>query len=426
MQPRNEVFVRQSVLYVLMATVVACLCGCGGGSSSSTPPLPPPPTGTAMKVTFAGIAPLVVAEQIGTGAWAAATLQSGLLSFTLPQGTTTYAIAYVCPTVQGMGPLNYEYVIEATIQDGTTYAVSCRPVPTAGTVTGSVNASAIAGTANVQIYGQFGYGASVTGASGSFSAMIASGSNDIAVVAQDASSNVLGLKIVRSQTVPGAVNGGNAVTLASTDAVTTMQPISVTNVPAGFTATPSVGMYYDTSNQTDFRLLSSSSATQYPVVPASEAQSGDFYSFSAYTANASHQAVYIQQLLTTAAPIALQFPAPLTYTAPTPAAFPSFAFSYTGFSGLSAVADYAEMDWSTSATTQSILTVTATAGYQNGATNLVVPNLTSIPGFFPSASSGTTVNWQDTVYGGTYMPYTVLPATGTLYSALNSGTYTEP
>ena len=379
---------------------------------------------TPIAVTFQGVAPLAVAEQIGTGAWAAASLQNNQLSLALPQGTTTYSIAYVCPTEMGMGPLNNEYIIQATVQDGTAYSQTCFNNPTTGSATGSVDASAIAGTATVVIYGAGLFQTSVTGATGTFNATLENGINDIAAVAFDASSHILAVKIVRSQTVPGAVNGGNTITFAASDAVT-QQTIAITNIPAGFNPAPAVSAEYETANHTFF-YLNGSSSTQYAVVPSTEAHSGDYYSFSANDAGGTHQAIFVFQNATTAGAATLPLPTPLAYAAPAAAAFPSFNLSYSGFSGDAAIAYSANIQWFVNTSTLELITVTATSAYQNGATTLAIPNLTGISGFLQTAASGTTVYWRASAYGGTYQSFMPAPSSSMLSLAVNSSTYVEP
>ncbi|HXY16404.1 MAG TPA: hypothetical protein VEI26_18075, partial [Terriglobales bacterium] len=143
--------------------------GCGGGTGGSPNPTPPS-EGTAVSIKFTGGGPLAVAQQTGTGTWSTASLQNGTLSLTVPQGTTNYAVAYLCPTWQGMGAVSSEYVIEATTKDATSYSLSCYVNPTVGTVTGNVNVSAIANATQFRVYGAQSFSSSViTSTSGSFS-----------------------------------------------------------------------------------------------------------------------------------------------------------------------------------------------------------------------------------------------------------------
>src|SRR5271157_530548 len=140
-------------LLALLTYLVLFLGGCGGGSGSSTTP-PPPPSNTNINVSFANnVFPTAVAEQINAGTWAVATVPtSNPLTITLPAGTTNYGLAYVCPP-GGPGSLNNEYVIEATIQDGTSYALTCVGDLPTGSITGTVVASAFPTVSYVEIAG---------------------------------------------------------------------------------------------------------------------------------------------------------------------------------------------------------------------------------------------------------------------------------
>jgi hypothetical protein len=172
--------------------------------------------------------------------------------------------------------------------------------------------------------------------------------------------------------------------------------------------------------------MGNTNTTQYAVVPSTEAATGDYYSFSANTADtATSQSIYSFSTTTSAGPISLAMPAPLTYAAPTPAALPTFTLNYNGFSSSTAVSDSVSIQWFVNSTLYET-TVTATSAYLNGATTLSVPDLTSLTGFFPSAASGTNVYWLAYVYGGTYQWYEPTPTSGTLAAAQNNGQFTEP
>ena len=413
-----------SFVALLAASFLMSACGGGNSSSGSNNNNPPPATGTAISVSFGGAAPIALAEQIGTGNWTAASLQGSTLSFTVPSGTANYAIAYLCPTWQGMGPVNSEYVIEATTADATTYTAYCIPSFTPGTISGNFDASAIPNTANVEIYA-IETSQLVSGKTGAFSFQAPKGQNDIAVVALDSSYNILGAKIVRGQTVPGTVPG--TITLAASDATAT-QTMAATNIPAGF-PTPVAGPYaeYTTANETIFPISTTSDA--YSVIPSSEAQGGDFYSFTANDSNTNNQSVGVTQVSTTAGAVSLSFPAPLTYVAPsTTANFPTFTINYTGFSSDSSVSYVGNMQWAVTNTGPvDGITVTATPNYQNGSATLAIPDLTALSGFLPAPASGTSISWFAYVYGGNSPWFTPLGAnSGTLSWGQNSGTYTQP
>jgi hypothetical protein len=64
--------------------------------------------------------------------------------------------------------------------------------------------------------------------------------------------------------------------------------------------------------------------------------------------------------------------------------------------------------WPTGTTSRNIISVIATANFQNGATTLTIPDLTALSGFFAPATSGTQVSWFGDIFGGTrkssYLP----------------------
>jgi len=408
---------------MVFSVLVFGLASCGGSGGSGGGGGGLSPSGTQIAVTFSGATPLAVANQIGSGSWTTASLQSGEVDFLVPEGTATYSLAYVCPTAQGMGPINNEVVIQATTQDATSYTLTCPSNPAStGTASGTVDASAIPGAASVQVFGDLGYGTSVTGISGAFSATMPSGTNDIAAVAYDSSNNLLAVKILPAQTVPLS---GASIVFAAADEVST-EPITITGIPAGFNTTPAVSASYVTVNGTSFS-VSNSAGTQYAVVAASDAQSGDYYSYSANDADVpTNQSIYVLQTTSTAAAVALALPAPMIYAAPTPAAFPSFNVAYSGFSGSASVADSAEIEWFNPSNTLNTLTVFATSAFQNGATTISIPDLTSVTGFLPTAASGSTVYWRASVVGGSYQSFLSTPSNASLASVITSNTFTEP
>src|SRR6185312_13020694 len=268
--------------FVVGSALIMSLAGCGG--NSGTPPVPSGPT--TITVTFANATPLAAAVQIGSGAFARASIQSGQLSLTVPAGTTNYAIAYVCPPFNVVATTieDFEFVIEATTQDATAYTVSCSATPPTGSATGSVDASAIPGATNVVVGGKgggFGFASTQT----SFNVNLPTGTNeDVTVSALDASNNLLAIKILRSQTVPGAINGGNTIVLGPADE-TTMQSVTVNNTPAGFI--PAVQLVdYLTANGTQIG-LGIFSGSQYRAMPAASTQPGDKYFIDSSTDDAA-------------------------------------------------------------------------------------------------------------------------------------------
>src|SRR5437899_6711167 len=161
---------------VFWALLILSIAGCGG--SSPTPPPPPPGTVT---FTFTNGTPAAAAVQIGTGAFTATSPSGNQLTVSIPNGTTKYAVAYVCPPIVIGNPpslfVNNEFVVESTIQDGTAINANCANLPTTGTISGSVNSSSIAGATDVWISGVGGFRTSV-GTSGSpFNVALPTGMN---------------------------------------------------------------------------------------------------------------------------------------------------------------------------------------------------------------------------------------------------------
>lgn len=416
---------RLGVILGIPALFIIFICGCssghpvGGGG------------GTPVTFTFTGGTPTAAAAQIGSGSFAAATIQSGQVTVSLPSSTASYAIAYVCPPVTVLGDtLTSEFVIQATGKDGTAFTVSCQGFAATANVSMTVNATAIPGATNVLIRGPQATGANLGSTSGTISVPLAMGTGnvDVSFAAVNSSNNVLAVKIVRGQTVPGTFNGGNTVVFATTDAVST-QSLAVNNVPAGDVNPPAVAVEYFTANGTAI-LLDNTSATSYPTVPPSATQSGDFYSYEANTVDTatSNQAIGITQNTTSGGGFqTLVLPVPWSFSGPAAAIFPIFTFNYTGFNGQAEIEQEAAIEWQTSGTTSSQIRVTATASFQNGADTITIPNLTSLSGFLPSAPATTTINWVADIMGGTVLNFPATPpSNGTISFVQNKGTFTQP
>lgn len=411
------------------AVLAVLLVGCGS-SSPSTPKL------NAVTITFRGWTPSAVATQIGSAPFGLASLQMGnTLSVVLPTGTANYAVAYVCPV------FNDEFVIEANAQDGSALTVTCPPglpSPSAlGVATGSVDTSSISGATAVLASGS-GRGASVS-ANGAFSIILPVGTDDVAFVVQNGTLNATAVKIERSQAVPGAINGGAPIVFGPGDA-TTMQPFTLNNVPSGFLA-GGVVVGYHTANGTSFTLNfgnTTGASGTYPAVPAAATQNGDFYSYESFAILPSAsmgtiQTIEVAETTTSGGgPVALTFPAAWAFSGPAPSALPTFNFNYAGFSGMQVLAYQATIIWTPGgAALRNLLSVTATAKFQNGSTSLTVPDLSSLAGFFAPISSGSQVSWIADIDGGTAQqlptPFFVnTPPNGTSAFVQNTGTYTAP
>jgi hypothetical protein len=441
----------------LASALVACVAlvaSCGGGSSGngagggST---------TTVTLNFAGGTPTAVAAQIGPGAFTTETVSSNGLSLSLPSGTTTFAVAYVCnpPAVtlggqQMIAP--YESVVEASTADGTSFTLPCPfnflgngiglsgSAGQTGSLAVNVNASGIPSATSVSAIAEngssaSGWGATTVTASGSFAAPV--GSDRVEVFATASSSNFIGAVVAArafaNQAVPGSLNGGAAVVLGAADE-TTPEPITFQNVPTGFLP----GLVTVTFNIGPVNYPLGSGTTQYSALPAIALESGDYYTLNAAAIRAVPSSggpafpqlaeVVVTTHSTSGGPMTFNLPAPWIYAGPTPDSWPTFDFSgYTGFAGQSGVYDTGSVDWTTNGGLDNYsVSVSASANYLHGATSLTVPDLPGLQGFLAPPSSGTQVFWTSQIIqnsGGFMQP---AQPNSTVPSVLNSGGYNEP
>lgn len=402
---------------LLCSLLIGVPIGCGGGSPGGGGSSGNQATGNSVVFKFDS-APRVAAIGIGGGNFELTSVDGNSVSVGVPSGTSNYSFAYVCPPIlQGRVTFNLEFVIQASIQDGTTFSVTCSqgpPPPTLAPLTGSVNGTGVPGAASLGIASQ-GFQSAVTNSTGTpivngpFSVKLPTGPSDVGVFVFDNTkpiANFLATKIVRNQAVPGVLNGGNTVIFQPSDAMTN-QPLTISNFPAGFSSPPQIIVTFLTANGLSFSvdtdILNPQFATEYLAVPSAAMQSGDFYNFQV-TAQAPSQFVRTSQNMTGGGPVTISLPAPFSYMGPTPATLPTFSFNYSGFPTL--LGQQATISWSPNQGTGNSLIVTATANFQNGATTIAVPNLSSLSGFLPPVSSGTVVDWVADIYGGTAQPFT--------------------
>src|SRR5579863_3057526 len=147
--------IRVSILGGALMLIAGCGWSSGGGSGSGGSGGGGNPTTVTFTVT--GGTPTAVATSTGTGSFTAATLTAGKLTLDLPSGTTNFAMAFVCPPVSLTASQfleTFENVFEASTLDGTSFSQSCPTTPTAGstgTLTGAVDANAIAGASFLNI-----------------------------------------------------------------------------------------------------------------------------------------------------------------------------------------------------------------------------------------------------------------------------------
>lgn len=416
---------------IAVCGLVIFLIGCAGGGGGTPAPIPRSPT--SISTTFVNDLPVAVAVQTGTGPFVPVTLQGNQLNFIVPAGVTKYAVAWACPGQQ----IRQEVVMEATTQDSMPSILgSCGggTQPARGGMNGSVDTSAVPGaTGGIDIAGSLGGTLLANVTSGSFNFPTLIGPNDIAVTALDSGNNPVAVKILRNQIVPGAANGGNTITLGLGDLVST-QPVTFTNVPAGFTPL-NTSATYQTSGFTQI-FLSHSASTQYPAIPAAAMQSGDRYLFLTTTTDVATQTsgIFVAQTSTSGAPVTIALPDPWFYSGPVPAAFPTFTFNYSRFSSLPVAVYNVQLDWGLGQPevpggTSLFLYVQATKAYLNGSNTITVPDLTAIPGFFASPPSGNGVEWGASIQAGPgpedqFAPS--LPNNSAIVQVTTSGSYTEP
>ena len=412
----------------------------------------------------ASVLPAAVATRVGSGNWTAATLQNGQMSINVPDGTQTYAFAYACPVITdsytnsanqpGVSNNHFEYIYEQTVQDGASLTIPSQctngsnsyTVPPTTPVTLDVNAAAIPNAASLEVLSTLGIG-DLNGNSASFDLQLTSGVSDFIVDARDNLGNLRAIHVLPSQTIPGSLNGGNPVVLTSANNTTT-QPITYSNMPSGWTfQLPHYFFYYVADNNLyvlNLNLDSNGNPNNtYAALPTSEVTPGGYYSLYAYayspvsSTGSSGSAVVTGITTTSGGPLAINFPTPMAYSAPTPAALPTLNVSYGGFSSslnLTYTSSVGYMYWAQSNSSNTgiqqttyTISVQATSSSLDGATTLTIPNLSSVSGFLASPGSGATVTWSSEVEGQTYpffLPST--PANGLWVSAENYGTYTVP
>ncbi len=414
-------------------------CSLNSSSQTTGSPASSGPAAATVQVTFSnqGPMPIAAAMQIGTGAWTSASVQNGQMSIPLPAGTQQFAFAYVCPAYtigQASGGTQVqketESIDEFTLQDGTAYTVSCSSGPnstsSANAIPLQADATAVAGATFIQAIGPLG-GQIAQGNKASVVANLRTGTNDIALLALDGSGNVLAIKILRNQTYPGTINGGNPIVFSASDATST-QTISMTNLPSGtgFGSNPSGLGNYITANGTQFPIYDTDAnmlvpASSYIVVPPSEAQAGDLYSISLRETLPSNSSIVPAQLpqvqssitMTSAQPVTLEFPGILPGNdGPTTVAtsLPSFQLSGSSYSSSWFTYYKSNVLWSVPSPNNSVSTTCSTdtvasSSYQNGSTVLTTPDVSSIPGFFSRASAMPTEIWSASVSSSPYPQY---------------------
>jgi hypothetical protein len=410
--------------------LTVCLAGCGGSNSGSGVCVTDCGGGgnpTTVTYTFTGAMPTAVATQIGSGAYTQATVASGKVSISLPSGTSNYSIAWVCPTTD-------ENVIMASVKDGTSFTSHCDSGGSTGTTDSAafqVETSAISGGTDLDIESlseSEDWGPLQPGLNSTTLSMI-TGTYNVFVQVIDMNDDVLAVKVLPNQTIPGALNGGNPVVFSASDK-TTNQTATVHNNPSGSSLfnqfmhfeAPDLGNYWD------LQLHLPGQQNQYAAYPPNAIPGGDFYQFGAAAYVFPNETVSGELDTTSNAPPTVTLPAPWAYAGPTPNALPTFNIDYTGFSSMTNVVLQARIGWWI-ANTQSgqdsyQIQLSATANYQNGATSVSIPDLSGLTGFIAPPASGTSVDWSAGVQQG--FPLLTSPPNGTMLAVNDSGEYTEP
>ncbi|HEY1578303.1 MAG TPA: hypothetical protein VGF82_14640 [Terracidiphilus sp.] len=407
---------------------VVLIAGCGGSSGGGS-------TGggdaATVSISFSTATPTVVAAKIGAGSFSPQSLNGEKLSLSIPAGTTDFAVAYLCTAPSFPA---FERIFEATTADGSSFTLPCpanASPDSTGTLTGSVDAGAIPDANLLAIAGSNGSQSAVAAvtADTNFSVTVPAGTDRVEVLAYNstsqgplATSTLVAARSFDNQLVPGPLDGGSQVVLGAADRIMP-EPITYSNLSAGYTPSAFVELVMAGGAGA---FLVSQSTTQYPALPAGAIKSDDRYVFIANAINSAKptEMMFTAESATSAGPISFSFPAPWSYTGPTPAALPSFNFAYTGFPQNSAVNQTALISWGSSLTTQ--ISMIATAAYQNGSTSLAIPDLSALPGFVPAPPSGTLVLWIALIEqnnGGAQQP---MSTNSLIASVENSGTFRVP
>jgi hypothetical protein len=426
----------------ILGVIPALLAGCGGGASIASGGGGGGNNPTTMTLTFAGTAmPQLVAAKIGTGAYSAQTLSGSTLTLSLPSGTSTYAVAYLCPAVgSGQYSSQFEYVWEASITDGSQLYLHCPYAPNlTPNLTGSLDASAIQGVQSFEILAQNGSsvgGGGANGPTGSFNIAAPTGTDRVLALAYGSQpgfdsqgAGPVAAKDFDNQTVPGSLNGGNTVVFTASDE-TTPEPITYNNVPSGF-STPSTYAWLGMGQTAQNFVYATHATTQYMQLPPSATEKGDVYFLDANASSTSSEAGVNTEIVSSGGPVSFTFPTPWSYSGPTAAALPSFTMNYPGFSGQANVSENAWIFWGTGSggiysTSTDDIQIEATANYQAGSTTLAVPDLSGVAGFMAPPASGTQVEWDAWIEQQSWAFASPVPSNAVWSTVSNVGLYTVP
>jgi hypothetical protein len=430
---RTRTLLTKSIQLLLRASALVFIAGCGGGSGDGSKSGGGNPT--TVSFSFSNGTPTVVAAKIGSGSFTVQALAGNKLSLSIPSGTSNFAVAFVCTAAAASLP-TFQEVFEASVADGSSFTLPClSPLSsgTNGTLTGNVDASAIpnANLLNIAVEdGSPEFNGGII-ADTNFSLNAPAGNDRVEVLAyknaaqgETSTTTLVAARNFADQTVPGALNGGKQVVLGAGDA-TTNQMIAYSNIPSGYSA-PSTLIRFNMGGHGDFSIATAAS-TQYPVLPAGAVASGDFYEFSSTATNSAKpsEVVIVTKFLTSPGAVSLAFPSPWSYAGPSPAALPSFNFSYSGFSGDDAVFDTALFGWATSSSFNQYLVI-ASSNYLGGSTTVTFPDLSNLEGFIAQPPSGTGVSWVSQITQSSLGVSQPMSSNATIMAVGNDGSYTVP
>jgi hypothetical protein len=405
--------------------------GSGGSSGTGSGPGGGGGGGTSTQVTlsFTNGTPAILALKTGSGAFTSQSLSAGKLNFSVPGGTSNFAVAYLCTAASF--PI-YEDIFELSTADATSFTLPCPapyPAQTKGALTGNIDGSGIPGVNSLNLAVTNGSEGFVTGVTSgaNFNLNVPAGNDRVLILAYSnlglQGSSLVGAKSLTNQLVPGALNGGDQVVLGPADAVVTWQPINYANAPGGYSEPITIGNYiigggFSFGNYT----------TEFPVLPAGAVVSGDYYEAFAMAKNSAKptEMMILGKSFTSAGPLSFSFPPPWSYAGPQPAIRPTFDFNYSGFSSKTGTYMAAYTDWTISTTGIYEVYLVASANYLNGANSLSVPDLSGLAGFIAPPPSGTNVNWVALIAQDSAGIARPMSANSTITTVENGGSYTVP
>jgi hypothetical protein len=381
--------------------------------------------------------PTVVATRIGSGTFTEATLSSNVLTVSVPAGTTDFAVAYLCPTYPYYEAgiqysYNSQHVVEASTADWTSYATACDSA-NLNSFSIDVNASGISGTQGVLVEtgnhsrSMYCYSDQSQTESRGCLAPLGSDTSFVEAYSGSVSSNsfyALAVKRFDAQTVPGSLNGGNAVTLGSAD-LTSGAAITYQNLPAGFTPDNETWFYTTAGGTVRLAFSSGTALVSYPQLPAAAVESGDTYELDAYAWNGGSGVGKIIRNQGGAA--AVQYPTPWSYLGPAAAALPTFDYSsYAGFTDTTKVARDGDISWNPSNQVIDEYHFAATANAMNGSISLTMPDLSAVGGFLAGPASGTSVSWYAEITENSAGALAAMPSGATKSWVKNDGSLIVP